>query len=81
MKDEVWKIEKGALMCFLSRSFDAACLWRARVSMTKRFPPKSLQSVVPQSYGTESHCQPRRLDRETERKAFKQLFGCRLSLN
>lgn len=42
MKDEVWKIGKGVLMCFLSRSLDAACLGRARLSMTNRFP-QSLQ--------------------------------------
>ncbi len=38
MRDEVWKIGKGVLMCFLSRSLDAVCLGRARLSMANRFP-------------------------------------------
>lgn len=38
MRDEVWKIGKGVLMCFLSRSLDALCLGRARLSMANRFP-------------------------------------------
>lgn len=44
MKDEVWKIGKGVLMCFLSRSLNAACLGRAPLSMTNRFP-QSLQEL------------------------------------
>lgn len=42
MRDEVWKIGKGVLMCFLSRSLDAVCLGRACFSMANRFP-QSLQ--------------------------------------
>lgn len=38
MRDEVWKIGKWVLMCFLSRSLDAVCLGRACLSMANRFP-------------------------------------------
>lgn len=38
MRDEVWKIGKGLLMCFLSRSLEAVCLRRACLSMANRFP-------------------------------------------
>lgn len=42
MRDEVWKIRKGLLMCFLSRLLDAMWLGKARLSMANRFP-QSLQ--------------------------------------
>lgn len=38
MRDQVWKIVKGVLMRFLSRSLVAACLGRACLSMANRFP-------------------------------------------
>ena len=45
MRDEVWKIGKGVLMCFLSRSLDAVCLGGAHLSMANRFP-QSLQEPL-----------------------------------
>lgn len=44
MNDEVWKIRKRVLMCFLSRSLDVVCLGKACLSMANRFP-QSLQEL------------------------------------
>lgn len=42
MRDEVWKIGKRVLMCFLSRSLDVVCLEKACLSIANGFP-QSLQ--------------------------------------
>lgn len=78
MTDEVWKIGKGVLMCFLSRSLEAVCLGRARLSMANRFP-QSLRETFPQSSGPERHCHCRARDKEMEHIAIKQLLIYRLS--
>lgn len=55
MRDEVWKKGKRVLMCFLSRSLDVGCLWRACLSMANGFP-QSLQERFLKT-PVERHCQ------------------------
>lgn len=38
MRDAAWKIGERVLMCLLSRSLDAVCLGKARLSMANGFP-------------------------------------------
>lgn len=67
MKDELWKRVKRALMCLLSRSFDAVCLWKAYLSMTNRFP-QSLQSAA-QSHMRRVSVKEKMHDKEIEQGA------------
>lgn len=78
MKDEVWKIGKGVLMCFLSRSLNAACLGRAPLSMTNRFP-QSLQELFLKAMSQRDSVTLGCMTRKWSTKAIKQLLGFRLS--
>lgn len=78
MRNEVWKIGKGVLMCFLSRSLDAVCLGKARLSMANRFPMPLREPFLkaPVQRGTVTI---RAHDKEMEHIAMKQLLSYRLS--
>lgn len=78
MRDEVWKIGKEVLMCFLSRSLDAVCLGRARLSMANRFP-HSLQEPFLKAPVERATVTVWMYDKEIEHIAIKQLLSYRLS--
>lgn len=78
MRDEVWKIGKGVLMCFLSRSLDAACLGKTRLGMANRFP-QSLQELFLKAPGQRVTVTVGAQDKEMEPVAIKNLLSYRLS--
>ena len=78
MRDEVWKIGKGVLMCFLSRSLDAVCLGKARLSMANRFPQPLREPFLKAAVQSGTVIVGMH-DREMEHIAIKQLLSYRLS--
>lgn len=78
MRDEVWKIGKEVLMCFLSRSLDAVCFGKARLSMANRFP-QSLRGPFLKALVQGGTVTVWVHDKEMEHIAIKQLLSDRLS--